>query len=140
MGYFLPISINWVFFPLSSGHLPWFSIQNFKLPIFLESGNLKSGYLEIPGNWLFLANVNILAIFPTQFRSLTLIFNSEFQISNFSDIWKFEIWKSENSQILASFQFPDSRKIGNLKIWVENQGQWPKLNGENSQYIEIGQN
>ena len=38
------------------------------------------------------------------------------------------------------FQFPDSRNVGNLKFWVENQGQWPKLSGKNAQYIEIGQN
>ena len=70
---------------------------------FLESGNWKSGNLEIPGNWLVLANFNILGIFPTQFRSLSLIFNSEFQIFSFSGIWKLEIWKSGNSRKLASF-------------------------------------
>ena len=78
-------------------------ISNFQL-----FWNLEIGNLEIPGNWLVLANVNILAIFPTQFRSLTLIFNSEFQISNFSGIWKLEIWKL--------LEIPDSRKIGNLKF------------------------
>ena len=70
---------------------------------FLESGNWKSGNLEIPGNWLVLANFNMLHIFPTQFTSLSLILNSEFQISNFSGIWKLEIWKSGNSQKLTSF-------------------------------------
>ena len=70
---------------------------------FLEFGNWESGNLETPGNWLVLANFNILGIFPTQFRSLTLIFNSEYQISNFSGIWKLEIWKSGNSQKLTSF-------------------------------------
>ena len=38
------------------------------------------------------------------------------------------------------FKFPDSRKTGNLKFWVQNQAQWPKLSGKNTQYIEIGQN
>ena len=70
---------------------------------FLESGIWKSGNLEIPGNWLVLANFNILGIFPTQFRSLTLILNPEFQISNISGIWKLEIWKSGNSRKLTSF-------------------------------------
>ena len=40
----------------------------------------------------------------------------------------------------SDFQFPDSRKIGNLKFWVQNQAQWLKLSGKNTQYIEIGQN
>ena len=70
---------------------------------FLEFGNWKSGNLESARNWLVLANFNILGIFPTQFRSLSLILNSEFQISNFSGIWKLEIWKSGNSQKLTSF-------------------------------------
>ena len=60
---------------------------------FLESGIWKSGNLEIPGNWLVLANFNMLHIFPTQFTSLSFILNPEFQISNFSGIWKLEIWK-----------------------------------------------
>ena len=65
--------------------------------------NLEIGNLESARNWLVLANFNILGIFPTQFRSLSLILNSEFQISNFSGIWKLEIWKSGNSQKLISF-------------------------------------
>ena len=60
---------------------------------FLESGNWQSGNFEMPWNWLFLANFNMLGIFPTQFWSLSLILNSEFQISNFSGIWKLKIWK-----------------------------------------------
>ena len=52
---------------------------------------------------------------------------------------------AQNSQFpgisrFPDVQFPDSRKIGNLKFWVENQGQWPKLSGKNTQLIEIGQN
>ena len=111
---------------------------------FLEFGNWKSGNLESARNWLVLANFNILGIFPTQFRSLSLIFNSEFQISSFSGIWKLEIWKSGNSRKLASFgqfqyvayfshsvyiteldfelrisnfQFFWNLEIGNLEIW-----------------------
>ena len=45
--------------------------------------NLEIGNLESARNWLVLANLNILGIFPTQFRSLSLILNSELQISNF---------------------------------------------------------
>ena len=60
---------------------------------FLEFGNWESGNLETPRNWLVLANFNIIGIFPTQFRPLTLIFNSEFQIANSSGIWKLKIWK-----------------------------------------------
>ena len=69
---------------------------------FLEFGNWESGNLESARNWLVLANFNILGIFSFQFRSLSLILNSEFQISNFSGIWKLEIWKSGNSRKLTS--------------------------------------
>ena len=63
---------------------------------FLEFGNWKSGNLESARNWLVLANFNILGIFSFQFRSLSLILNSEFQ--NFQFFWNFsrnflEIWK-----------------------------------------------
>ena len=40
----------------------------------------------MPRNWLVLANFNILGIFPTQLRSQSLVLNSEFQNSNFSEI------------------------------------------------------
>ena len=73
---------------------------------FLEFGNWKSGNLESARNWLVLANFNILGIFPTQFRSLSLILNSEFQISNFSGIWKFgnlEILR--NWLVFGQFQY-----------------------------------
>ena len=102
IGYFWPISIYWVCFPLSLGHWPWFSTQNFKFPIFLESGNWTSGNLEIPGNWLFWANFNILSIFPTQFRLQNLILNSEFQIFHFSGFFSEIFWKSGNSRKLTS--------------------------------------
>ena len=60
--------------------------------------NLEIGNLESARNWLVLANFNILGNFPTQFRSLSLILNSEFQISNFPFFLIFygnilEIWK-----------------------------------------------
>ena len=42
------------------------------------------------------------------------------------------------SQFLGISIFPGSNK--NLKIWVQNQGQWPQLSGKNTPYIEIGQN
>ena len=137
-------------FWLNIGRNDWCYVSTINLATFgdiwnfLESGNWKSGNLEIPGNWLVLANFKIWAIFPTQFRSLTLTFNSEFQISNISGIWKLEIWKSGNSQKLASFgqfqyvayfshsvyiteldfelrisnfQFFWNLEIGNLEIW-----------------------
>ena len=34
----------------------------------------------------------------------------------------------------------NSRKIWILKFWLQNQAQWPKLSGKNTQCIEIGQN
>ena len=70
---------------------------------FLEFGNWKSGFQETPINWLVLANFNVWGIFPTQLRSLTLILNSEFQISKFSGIWKLEIGISGKSQKSTSF-------------------------------------
>ena len=70
---------------------------------FLESGNWKSGNLEIPGNWLVLANFNILGIFPTQFRSQNLILNSEFQSSHFSGFFPEIFCKSGNSPEFAIF-------------------------------------
>ena len=42
--------------------------------------------------------------------------------------------------LFCPMKFPDSRKIWNLEFWVKNQGQWAKLCGKNTQYIEIGQN
>ena len=71
--------------------------------------NLEFGNLEIPGNWLVLANFNILGIFPTQFRSLSLILKSEFHISTFSGIWKLEIWKLEIP--ISNFQIPEKLEI-----------------------------
>ena len=70
---------------------------------FLEFGIWKSGFWETPQNWLVLSNFNIWGIFPTQLSPLTLIFNSEFQISNFSGIWILEIGISGKSQKLTSF-------------------------------------
>ena len=63
---------------------------------FLVFGNWESGNLEMPRNWLVWANFNILGIFPTQLRSQSLVLNSEFQNSNFSEIlprFFFENWK-----------------------------------------------
>ena len=68
---------------------------------FLESGNWKSGNLEIPRNWLVWTNFDILGIFPTQFRSLSMIVKSELQNSYFSGILPEIFWQSGNSQKLA---------------------------------------
>ena len=62
-----------------------------------------SGNLEIFQSLLCLANFNILGIFPTQFRSQNLIFNSEFQISHFSGFFPEIFWKSGNSPEFAFF-------------------------------------
>ncbi len=51
---------------------------------FLKSGNWKSANLENPRNWLVWTNFDILGIFPTQFRSLSMIVKSELQNSYFS--------------------------------------------------------
>ena len=77
------------------------------------------------------------------------MWNSEFKIK-FCDLnWVRKIPNilelAQTSQFpgisrFPDFQFPDSRKIGNLKFWVQNQAQWCKLSGKNMQHIEIGQN
>ena len=51
---------------------------------------------------------------------------------------------AKNSKFRRISRFPEtfwkkSRKIWNLKFWVQNQAQWPKLSGKNTQHIEIGQ-
>ena len=101
IGWFGPILIFWVYFPLSLGHWAWLWSQNCKIPIFLEFCQKFSGNLEIPRNWLVWTNFDILGIFPTQFRSQSMIVKSEFQNSNFSGILPEIFWKSGNSQILA---------------------------------------
>ena len=69
------------------------------LGIFGDFQNFQISRFQIPENleilWklLHLTNCKILGIFPTQFWSLSLIFNSDFQIANASEIWKLEIWK-----------------------------------------------
>ena len=52
---------------------------------------------------------------------------------------------AQNSKFQATsrfpdFQIPDFKKIGILNFWAQNQVQWQKLSGKNTQYIEIGQN
>ena len=60
-------------------------------------------FLEILWKLLHLTNCKILGIFPTQFRSLSLILNSEFQNSNFSgNFWNFRKL-SGNTQTLTIF-------------------------------------
>ena len=69
------------------------------------------------------------------FLSIDLTSDYILRVYWLQDKFKFLMdWKSPD------FQFPDYRKVGNLKFWVENQGQWPKLSGKNSPYFEIGQN
>ena len=76
--WFWPISMYWVFFPLSFCHWPWFWAQNFKIQIVQKFFQKFSGNVEIFWNLLFRANSNILSIISTQFWSLKSIFNSEF--------------------------------------------------------------
>ena len=68
----------------------------------LGIGNRDFGKLAVFG--CFLTNFNILGIFLTQFWSLSMILSSEFQNSNFPEIfWNF--WKlSGNSQTLTIFE------------------------------------
>ena len=52
---------------------------------------------------------------------------------------------AQNSNILRTSRFPENFwknfwTIGILKFWAQNQVQWQKLSGKNTQYIEIGQN
>ena len=70
---------------------------------FLEFGNWKSGNLEISRNGMVWTKFDILGIYPTQFRSLSLIVKSDFQNSNFSGIWPENFWKSGNSQKWAGY-------------------------------------
>ena len=75
--------------------------------------------------------------------------NSELKI-NFSDQnWVGMIPNmlelAQNSKFQATsrfpdFQIPDFKKTGILNFWAQNQVQWQKLSGKNTQYIEIGQN
>ena len=103
IGWFWPISMYWVFFPLSFCHWTWFCAQKFKIPVFLKSGIWKSGNLEVAWNLLFCANSYILGIIPTQFWSQKLILSSEFQNSSFPEIWNLEIWKYGICLELADF-------------------------------------
>ena len=112
------MSTYWLFFPLSLGHWPWFSSQNFQFPIFLESGNWISGNLEILQNWLVWANFNILGIFPTQFTSQNLILNSEFQIFHFSGFFPEIFWKSGN--FLEFAFFTDFYVWGIISTWFQS--------------------
>ena len=81
IGWFGPILIFWVYFPLSLGHWAWLWSQNCKISIFLEFCQKFSGNLEIPRCWLIWTNFDVLDIFSTQFRSL--IFDCEVKISIF---------------------------------------------------------
>ena len=68
---------------------------------FLGFENWESGIPEIPRNGLVWTNFDILGIFPTQFRSLSMIVKSELQNSYFSGILPEIFWQSGNSQKLA---------------------------------------
>ena len=178
IGYFWPISIYWVFSPLSLGHWAWFSTQNFKSPIFLESGNWKSGNSRKLASF---AQFQYFGYFSAFYMNLEIL-SCDFKIilydpnwvgkipklaqtsQEFPDSRKMEIWNCElnikvsdlnyvgkytiywnwpklaNFREFTDFQFPDFRRIGNLKFWLQNQCEWPKLNGKNTQYNEISQN
>ena len=104
IGWFGPILIFWVYFPLSLGHWAWLWSQNCKIPIFLEFCQKFSGNLEIPRCWLIWTNLDVLGIISTQFLSLTSIFNSELPDSNYFAISPPEIFrKSRNSLFLCNF-------------------------------------
>ena len=108
---FWQIATYWVYFPLNFGHWAWFSGQNYWIIIFLEFPD--SRFQKI-WKWPFLTNCNILAIFSTQFWSLSLIFHSKFLNSHFSGISWFqtpehlEIAVFNNCNILGKWKFKNS--------------------------------
>ena len=48
--------------------------------------------------------------------------------------------KFQATSRFPDFQIPDFKETGILNFWAQNQVQWQKLSGKNTQYIEIGQN
>ena len=104
IGWFWPISMYWVFLPLSFCHRTWFWAQNFKIPVFRKFFQKFSGDLENLWNWLFRADSNILGIIPTKFWSLKSILSDEFQNSSFPEIF---------SEIFCKLEI-----IWNLLFWA----------------------
>ena len=95
--YFGPISIYWVFFPLSLGYRTWFWTQNFKFSIFLDFFRKYSGNLEIFRNLLFSPISMYGASFPLDFSHWNWFCTQNIKFQNFSGffwgnflkIWKF---------------------------------------------------
>ena len=90
---------------------------------FLGFENWESGIPEIPRNGLVWTNFDILGIFPTQFRPLSLMVKSEFQNSN--SFWNLKIGNRE------VWKLPEMGWFGPiLTFWVYfplNLGYWAWL-------------
>ena len=138
-----------------------FQISNFQIPEKVEIWNSDFKIKLSDLNWVGKIP-NILKLAKTsQFLRIWRFPISRFQIPEKLEIWnsEFKIKRSDvnwvgkicnilklakTTQFLGisrfpDFQFPDSRNIGNFKLWVQNQAQWCKMSGKNMQHIEIGQ-
>ena len=110
----------------------------------LKSSGNDAPYIEIGEKKQIPENFQISRIFLEKIQKNGKFEKSEFKIK-FCDVnWLGKIPNilklAQTSQFpgisrFPDVQFPDSRKIGNLEFWVENQGQWPKLSGKSTQYI-----
>ena len=145
IGWFWPISMYWVFFPLSFCHWTWFCAQKFKIPVFQNFFQKFSGNRENLWNLLFWTSSNILGIISTQFWSLKSILSSEFQNYSFPEIFPevfsksgnfLEIWKfSGNLEILWNllfWPFPT--------YWIWSLNQFLFYNFEILVFLKIFQN
>ena len=72
IGWFWPISMYWVFFPLNFCQGTWFLMQNSNFPSVLETSRNFLELWILPGNSLFQANFDIMGINSTVFLSLNM--------------------------------------------------------------------
>ena len=114
IGWFWPISMYWVFFPLSFCHWTWFWTRNFQITIFLE---ISRNFLEIwkfSGICCFGQIATYWVWFPLIFGHWNRFWNQNFKIKSLSNFLCQQLWFCNLSTKFGSISFDSILAFGQL--------------------------